>query len=110
MNPTMFEIGVAIFMVTVSVAIVMWFQRYLAAASARRMMRMMTRVGLDTGVATHSNPRTEPIMNEVRQRCRKCMYEDFCDRWIAGKAKGDNSFCPNMRTFGILTSTVKRTS
>jgi hypothetical protein len=35
MNPTMFEISVAIFMVSVSVAIVMWFQRYLAAASAK---------------------------------------------------------------------------
>ena len=109
MSPTMFEIGVAIFMVTVSVAIVVWFQRYLAAASTKRMMRMMTRVGLDTGVATQGDPRTEPIMNEARQRCRKCMYEDFCDRWITGKAKGDNSFCPNARTFGILTSIVGRT-
>jgi hypothetical protein len=109
MNPTVFEISVAIFMVTVSIAIVVWFQRYLAAASAKRMMRMMTRVGLKSGVATHDEPRTEPIMKEVRQRCRKCMYEDFCDRWIAGKVKGDNSFCPNARTFGILSRTVGRT-
>lgn len=110
MNPTMFEISVAIFMVTVSVAIVVWFQRYLAAASAKRMTRMMTRVGLKPGVATHSDPRTEAIMKEVRYQCRRCMAEDFCDRWIAGKANGDNTFCPNARRFGILTRTVGRAS
>ena len=110
MNPTVFEIGIAIFMVSVSVAIVVWFQRYLAAASAKRMLRMMTRVGLDPGAFIgHSDPRTEDILKEVRYQCRKCMAEDFCDRWIAGKAKGDNSFCPNARTFGILTRTTGHT-
>ena len=109
MNPSMFEIGFAIFMVTVSVAIVVWFQRYLAAASFKRMMRMMTRVGLKPGVASHGDLRIEAIMKEVSYRCRKCMAEDFCDRWIAGKAKGDNTFCPNARAFGILSRTVGRT-
>ena len=51
----------------------------------------------------------EDILKEVRYQCRKCMAEDFCDRWIAGKAKGDNSFCPNARTFGILTRTTGHT-
>ena len=115
MNPTLFEISVAIFMVAVSVSIVVWFQRYLAVASAKRMVRMMMRVGLDPGVvrtyqfikSTHGDPRTEAFKKEVRYRCRKCMAEDFCDRWIAGEAEGDNSFCPNAQTFGILTRTTK---
>ncbi len=108
MNPTMFEINAAIVMVAVSVAIIMWFRRYLATASAGRMTRMMTRAGLDILVATRGDPRTEHVMKEARYRCRKCMSEDFCDRWIAGKAKGDNGFCPNARTFGILAGTAGR--
>ena len=32
MNPTLFEIGVVIFMVAVSVALVAWFFRHVAAA------------------------------------------------------------------------------
>ena len=101
MNPTMFEISVAIIMVAVSIAIVVWFQGHLAAASGRRMMRMMTLVGLDPGIAEHGGPRTKTIMKIVRYRCRKCPAEDLCDRWIAGKVTGDNTFCPNARTFGF---------
>ena len=109
MNPTMFEISVAIIMVAVSIAIVVWFQRYLAANSDRRMMRMMTLVGLDPGIAEHGGPRTKAVMKNVRYRCRKCPAEDLCDRWIAGKATGDNTFCPNARTFGIYkTGEVNR--
>jgi hypothetical protein len=37
MNPTSFEIGVAIFMVAVSVALVVCFFRHAAAASEKRM-------------------------------------------------------------------------
>jgi len=106
MNPTTFETYVAILMVVVSVAMVVWFQRYLVAASARRMMRMMMGVGLNPGVAMHGDPRTEAIMKEARYRCRKCMAEDLCDRWVAGKATGDNTFCPNAQTFGILKRTL----
>ena len=110
MNPTMFEISVAILMVGVSVAIVVRFKRYLATATAKRMLRMMTRVGLDPGAFIgHGDPRTEDILKQVRYQCRKCMAEDFCDRWIAGKAEGDNSFCPNAQTFGLLTRTAGHT-
>ena len=109
MNPTMSEISVAIFMVAVNVAIFAWLQRSWVAASAMRMMRMMTRVGLDPGIATHGDPRTKAIIKEARRRCRKCRLEDFCDRWLTGKAKGGNSFCPNARTFRLLTRTSGRT-
>ena len=116
MNPTlfeaMFEINVAIVMVAVTVVIFVWFQRSEAAASAMRMMRMMrtmTRVGVDPGIATHGDPRTKAIIKEARCRCGRCPVEDLCDRWLAGKVKGGNTFCPNARTFRILTRTSGRT-
>ena len=106
MNPTlleaMFEINVAIVMVAVTVVIFVWFQRSQAAASAMRMMRMMTRVGLDRGFVTHGDRQTKAIMKEVRRRCGRCRLEDFCDRWCAGKVKGGNAFCPNARIFRDL--------
>ena len=113
MNPTlleaMFEINVAIVMVAVTVVIFVWFQRSEAAASAMRMMRTMTRVGVDPGIATHGDPRTKSIIKEARCRCGKCPVEDLCDRWLAGKVKGGNTFCPNARVFRILTRTSGRT-
>ncbi len=113
MNPTlfeaMFEINVAIVMVAVIVAILVWFQRSLVAASARRMMGMMARVGVDAGIAAHGDPRTKAILKEARHRCGRCPREGLCDRWLAGKAEGGNAFCPNAQTFGILTGTSGRT-
>jgi hypothetical protein len=106
MNPTSFEIGVAIIMVAVSVALVVWFSRYMAAASGRRMMHMLTRAGVDPEVAKHGD--TEAIIQDVRSRCRRCRSEDLCDRWLAGKVEGDNSFCPNAQIFRILTRTTGR--
>ncbi len=107
MTPTlfeaMFEINVAIVMVAVTFALFIWFQRSQAVASAGRLTGMMTRVGLDPGIAGLDDPRTKAIMNEARRRCRKCPREDVCDRWLAGSVKGDNSFCPNAQTFRSLT-------
>jgi hypothetical protein len=113
MNPTlleaMFEINVAIVMVAVTVVIFVWFQRNKAAGSARRMMRMMTRVGLDPGTATHDDPQTKALMKEARRRCGRCRFEDFCDRWLAGKVEGKNPYCPNARSFRILSRLGGRT-
>ena len=106
MNPTLFEIGVAIVMVAVSVALIVWFSKYLAAASGRRMMRMLTRAGVDPEVAKHGD--TEAIIQDVRRRCGRCLAEDLCDRWLAGKVEGDNNFCPNAQIFRILTRTTGR--
>ena len=107
MNPTlfeaMFEINVAIILVTVNVALLVWFQRNLVATSARRMMGMMTHAGLDPVVAIEGDRRTKAIMKEAGRRCRNCMREGLCDRWLAGKVEGSNSFCPNARTFRTLT-------
>ncbi len=108
MGPT--QISVAIIMVGVAVAIIVWLQSSQAAASARRMMGMMTRVGLDPGTATRGDPRTMAIRKEARRRCRRCPREDLCDRWLAGKVDGGNTFCPNAQTFRILTEASGRTS
>jgi ribosomal protein S27AE len=106
MNPTLFEIGMAIFMVAVSVALVVWFSRYVAAASGRRMMHMLTLAGVDPEVAKHGD--TEAIIQDVRSRCGRCRFEDLCDRWLAGKVEGDNSFCPNAQIFDLLKKTTGR--
>jgi len=106
MNPTIFDINIAIVMVAASVAMVVWFQRHLAAASARRMTRMMTRIGLNPAIATGGRPPSEPNVRQMRRRCRRCPSEDLCDRWVAGIANGDNSFCPNARAFGIIAGTT----
>ncbi|MFQ5619962.1 MAG: DUF6455 family protein [Rhodospirillales bacterium] len=114
MNPNlfeaMFEINVAVVMVAVTVVIFVWFQRSEAAASARRMMRTMTRVGVDPGIATHGDRRTKVIIKEARRRCGRCPVEDVCDRWLAGKVEGGNTFCPNARTFRSLTGISGRTA
>ena len=106
MNPTLFEIGAAIIMVAVSIALIVWFLRYLAAASERRMMHMLTRAGVYPEVAKRGD--TEAIIKDVRGRCLKCRAEDLCDRWLAGKVEGDNSFCPNAQIFRTLARTTGR--
>ena len=70
MNPTLFEISVAIVMVAVSVALVVWFSRYVAAVSGRRMVRMLTLAGVDPEVARRGD--IEEIMQDVRKRCGRC--------------------------------------
>jgi len=106
MNPTLFEIGVAIFMLAVSIALVVWFFRYTAAASGRRMIHMLTHAGVNPEVARQGD--NEAIMRDVRSRCLRCRSEDLCDRWLAGKVEGDNSFCPNAQIFRSLTRTTAR--
>jgi hypothetical protein len=103
MIPT--HITVAILMVGVAVACLVWLQGSLSAASAKRLMGMMKRVGLDPGIATHDDPRIKATMKEMRQRCRRCPREGVCERWLAGKFKGGNAFCPNAYTFGTLSVT-----
>ncbi len=100
MGPT--QIGVAIFMLGAAIAIFMWFQSSQAAASARRMMGMMTRADLDPETAMLGGPRSVAIGNEARRRCRGCSREDLCDRWLAGKIEGGNGFCPNAQIFSTL--------
>lgn len=103
MDPT--QISVAIIMVGVTAICFAWLQSNMAAASARRMMDMLKRVGLDLGTATLGEPQTIAIGKEVRRRCRRCSREALCERWLAGKVEGGNAFCPNAEAFRILAET-----
>lgn len=102
MNPTLMEIGVAVFMVAALIALFAWFARYLRGSSEKRMVRMLTRAGVDPGIAARGDKRA--IIEDVRRRCRKCQAEDQCERWLDGKAAGENTFCPNARIFRTLTT------
>lgn len=104
MNPTLFEIGVAIFMVAVIVALFVWLSKNMAEVSGKRMTQMLARAGVDPEVIRRGN--TEAIMQDLRSRCGKCMSEALCDRWLAGKVEGDNSFCPNAPIFRRLRRTT----
>jgi E3 ubiquitin-protein ligase DOA10 len=102
MSPTLFEIGVALVMVAVIVALLVWFARYLRASSERRMVRMLMRAGVDPDIAARGDK--EAIIEDIRSRCQKCQAEDLCERWLAGKVEGENTFCPNARIFSALTN------
>lgn len=96
MNPTLFEIGVAAIMLAVSVALVVWFWRDMAVASARRTRNMLVAVGVD------NIGRDTKAMQNVLKRCRRCPSEGLCERWLAGGVEGDNGFCPNAKVFRKL--------
>lgn len=107
MNPSLFEISVAIVMMAVIIALFVWFAKYKGAVSERRMQRMLKRAGVDREVAMQGD--TESIIKDIRSRCQKCMAEDLCERWLAGEVKGENTFCPNAQVFNLLTRTTRRT-
>ena len=100
MDPAVFEIGVALFVAAVGVALVVWFSRHAASASEKRMVHMLVRAGVDSRFSGHDD--TWPILQVARGRCSGCRSEDLCDRWLAGKVEGDNSFCQNTQIFRIL--------
>jgi hypothetical protein len=104
MTPTLFEIGVALVIVSVTVFLIAWFWRYKALASERRMTQMLTRAGVAPELVRSGD--SEAIIKDVRSRCRSCPSEDLCDRWLAGEVEGDNGFCPNAQLFRGLTKTT----
>jgi hypothetical protein len=104
------QISIAVIMVGVACAGVVWLYTSEASASIGRMMAMMERTGLDPRTATLDDPRTMTIRKKMRRRCRRCPREELCDRWLAGKVEGNNSFCPNAQTFQSLSGTNARAS
>jgi hypothetical protein len=100
MNMSVMQAFVGIAMAGIAVLIVYGFRAYLANSSERRMRSMLESVGLDPAIA-HSNE-IPTIMREVRQRCRTCRSEGVCERWLDGKEKGGNDFCPNAKVFEVL--------
>jgi hypothetical protein len=102
MDSTLYDIGVATLMVAVIVALIVWLLGYMGTVSARRMKHMLMRAGVDPEIARLGD--VEAIMKDVRRRCERCPSEALCDRWLAGKAEGDNDFCPNAPIFSSLAS------
>ena len=100
MTPTI--ISVAVFLVAVIFALLAWFDASIAAASAGRTMGMMKRLGLSPEAASRDDAATKALVKEIRQRCRRCPREDFCDRWLAREVEGDNAFCRNAQRLGML--------
>ncbi len=103
MDPT--EIIAFIILVGVAAGSIVSLELSVAAASARRLMRMIQRIGLDSRTDALGDPQTMTIGIELRRRCRRCPREDLCERWLAGKVARDNTFCPNAETFRILAGT-----
>jgi len=110
MDSILIEAYLPVFAILASVVLLVAFFSHNRSGSARRMMRMMERLGLDPRIATRTYPQTlaypqtETIMKHVRRRCRGCKCEGLCERWLAREVEGDNSFCPNAQTFLTLVS------
>lgn len=104
MNMPLGQLIAAIVMIAVALGIVFAMWRYMAARSEQRMMAMMECVGLDPAIASSGDTRT--IIKEIRQRCRHCGAEGYCERWLAGKESGDNEFCPNAKVWESLKETT----
>ncbi len=102
MDPTTSGVTIAIFMVLIAATLLLWFERSEAAATVTRMVRMMTRVGLNARIFTQGTARAKAIMKEARTRCGRCACEDRCELWVEGKVEGENTFCPNARIFRML--------
>lgn len=100
MNPDLIKFAVAVLMIAVACILFVWFRRYKASATERRMRDMLKNSGLDPDIVTHGT--TEIIIREVRSRCSKCQAEAMCERWLAGKEMGENDFCPNAGVLQML--------
>ena len=98
------QVITAIVMLLVAMGIIVAFWRYMAAKSEQRMMAMLECVGLDPAIASSAD--TEAVMKEIRQRCRHCNAEGYCERWLAGKETGSNEFCPNAKVWESLGGTT----
>ena len=91
---------VAVLMLLVVVAMAVFLRRFILVNSERRMLGMLTSMGIDPSVTTSGD--IDRIMCEVRSRCRHCAVEGKCERWLRGEEAGDNAFCPNHKVFELL--------
>ena len=104
MDSMIVNILIGVLMVGVGLALTAWYFCYLGGSSESRMLRMLKRAGVDPEIARRNDKKS--IINDVRSRCRKCQSEAECERWLAGDAGGENTFCPNHRIFSRLAKTT----
>lgn len=80
----------------------------MSAASERRMISMLERVGLDPAIAAGHESDTvidfavDVVMKAMRERCQACTAVDTCEQWLVDKEACDNAFCPNAAVFDEL--------
>lgn len=80
----------------------------MSAASERRMISMLERVGLDPAIAAGREPDTviefaiDVVMKAIRERCQACTAVDTCEQWLVDQEACDNDFCANAAIFDEL--------
>jgi len=104
MNMPIAQLIAAIIMAVVALELVYAFWRYITARSEQRMMAMLECVGLDPAIAANGD--TQATLKKIRQRCRHCSAEGYCDRWLAGNETGSNDFCPNAKVWESFKGTT----
>jgi len=104
MNPTTTDLIIGLCMMAIAAILVAAFLRYKAGTSERRMRGMLERCGIDPVIIASGDK--QAIIREVRSHCRKCQSEDVCERWLSGEETGENAFCPNARTFEVLSKST----
>ena len=108
MNISVLYISTAVLVLGAAVVLLLVRQKHKAATAERRMIRMMERIGLDPAIASGGEPGCvlesviETSVQEIRERCRVCSAADVCERWLARKEDGDNTFCPAAKVFHEL--------
>ena len=99
------DLQIALLLVLVAAALVIWFRSKLASAQRSRMYRMMASLGVDPKRFADSREDTGIDMKVIRSRCNMCPCEDVCERWLAGELEGDHGFCPNAKIFDGVVRT-----
>ncbi len=65
------------------------------------MDEMMEKRGVDVPAALRADGGLAFI--EARAKCRYCLHEGVCRRWLAGDGQqGPDDFCPNAAFFGSV--------
>lgn len=102
MNPTTFEIQLAVAMVSVVAGLLIWLRISMNSGSKRRMTAMMAQVGLHAGNGFAHGVPINGTISPAQKRCRRCRVEGYCERWLAGNEEGGNRFCANAKLFDLL--------
>ena len=87
MSTSLVQFLAAIAVVGIAIALFFGYRGYRRRNSERRMLGMLTSLGLDPTIADSGD--IKMIMGEVRDRCRQCQSEDRCERWLKGEEGGD---------------------
>jgi NNP family nitrate/nitrite transporter-like MFS transporter len=98
-----YKVGFLVWVVvSIAAFVIVAIPRNFQQRTVTLMVRMMSRVGLDTRIITQGSTRAKAIMKEAQTRCDRCKVTDQCELWLTGKVGGENTFCPNASIFARL--------